>query len=243
TLSEKQQKHCIDTLCSCGLIECRKMGMPVKRYFRIIEDTTLLENLMKQGNEAIRKIKPEACSDISAEQVPPKSPNKCGENIGTSSDETAAHTYKTKENKSKVINPNQSIVPDVIDRIDNSAMICSSEERAKYLQLIRNNIEYDYQAEKEKADELMEIMLDVVCSNRSTIRVNGEELPQEVVKSRFLKLDSGHIEYVLTALKKNTSDVRNIRAYLITALYNASSTMDSYYRAWVNYDMSHAKSV
>lgn len=62
-------------------------------------------------------------------------------------------------------------------------------------------------------------------------------MPHEVVKSRFLKLDSSHIDYVLTSLKKNTSEVRNIRAYLITALYNAPTTIDGYYTAWVNHDM------
>lgn len=175
----------------------------------------------------------------------PKAPNKCRENVGTSSDETAAHTYKTKENKSKVINPNQSISAtpkDRIDMTDNSTSVCSAYNRAEYLELICEKIEYDYFEDKKAVNELVDIMLDVVCSNRPTIRVNGEELPQEVVKSRFLKLDSGHIEYVLTALKKNTSEVRNIRTYLITALYNAPSTMDSYYQAWVNYDMSHPKS-
>ena len=80
-------------------------------------------------------------------------------------------------------------------------------------------------------------MLDVICSANDTVRVNGENMPQEIVKSRFLKLNSSHIDYVLTALKKNTSEVRNIRAYLITALYNAPTTIDSYYTAWVNHDM------
>ena len=124
---------------------------------------------------------------------------------------------------------------------DNSASVCSADTRAEYLALIRENIEYDYFEDKKAVNELVDIMLDVVCSNKPAIRVNGEELPQKVVKSRFLKLDSGHIEYVLTALKKNTSDVRNIRAYLMTALYNAPSTMDIYYQAWVNYNMSHPK--
>lgn len=90
---------------------------------------------------------------------------------------------------------------------------------------------------KAQIDELLAIMLDVICSEKSTIRANGEELPKEVVKSTFLKLDESHIDYVLTTMKKNTTDVRNIRAYLITALYNAPKTIDSYYQAWVNYDL------
>ena len=155
------------------------------------------------------------------------------------SEQNVAYTYNLN-NKSKVINPNQSIpqTADVNDRIDNSTKpCCSSGERAEYLQLIRENIEYDFQAEKEKISEIVEIMLDVICSTKDTIRVNGEDMPQEIVKSRFLKLNSSHIDYVLTALKKNTSEVKNIRAYLITALYNAPTTIDSYYTAWVNHDM------
>ena len=69
-----------------------------------------------------------------------------------------------------------------------------------------------------------------------TIRINGEDMPQQVVKSRFLKLNSSHIEYVLEAMNKNPSDIRNIRAYLLTALYNASLTIDNYYSALVNHD-------
>ena len=61
-------------------------------------------------------------------------------------------------------------------------------------------------------------------------------MPQQVVKSRFLKLNSSHIEYVLEAMNKNPSDIRNIRAYLLTALYNASLTIDNYYSALVNHD-------
>ena len=110
-------------------------------------------------------------------------------------------------------------------------------EREKYSSLIRENIDYDCFAEKEKVDELVEIMVDVVCSNRKTVRVNGEDLPTEIVKSRFLKLDYSHIDYVLTALQRNTSEVRNIRAYLVTALYNAPATIGNYYSAWVNHDM------
>lgn len=69
-----------------------------------------------------------------------------------------------------------------------------------------------------------------------TIRINGEDMPQQVVKSRFLKLNSSHIEYVLEAMNKNPSDIRNIRAYILTALYNASLTIDNYYSALVNHD-------
>ena len=123
--------------------------------------------------------------------------------------------------------------------MDNSAEIVYVEERENYLELIRENIEYDCfeEMEQEKVDELVEIMVDVVCSNQSTVRVHGEDLPHEVVKSRLLKLNHEHIEYVLLSLKRNTSDVKNIRAYLITTLYNAPTTKDAFFTALVNHDM------
>ena len=113
------------------------------------------------------------------------------------------------------------------------------EERNSYKELILENIEYDIIADRdnrERLDEIVEIMLDTVCSTRDTIRINGEDMPKEVVKSRFLKITSSHIEYVFDALKNNPSDIRNIRNYLLTTLYNAPLTMDSYWTARVNHD-------
>ena len=125
-------------------------------------------------------------------------------------------------------NLNLSIISDGIDVID---------ERSTYLEIIKSNIEYDYFSEKERVDELVEIMLDVICSEKEYIRVNGENVSQEIVKSRFLKLTNSHIEYLLMTLKDNTTDVRNVRSYLITALYNAPTTMDSHYELKVNHDL------
>lgn len=130
----------------------------------------------------------------------------------------------------------QSINLDGMDRID---------EREQYRELIRDNLEIDIRSQDRRYDldrvnEIVEIMLDAVCSTSPTIRINGEDMPQPVVKSRFLKLDSGHIDYVLQAMNDCPSDIRNIRAYLLTALYNASLTIDNYYSARVNYDF-HGK--
>lgn len=80
-------------------------------------------------------------------------------------------------------------------------------------------------------------LLYAVCSTAPTIRINGEDMPQQVVKSRFLKLNSSHIEYVLQAMNDNPTAIRNIRAYLLTALYNAPLTLDNYYSALVNNDL------
>lgn len=128
----------------------------------------------------------------------------------------------------------QSINPDGMDVID---------ERERYEELIRENLEIDILSQDphydiDRVNELVEIMLDAVCSKSPTIRINGADMPQQVVKSRFLKLDSSHIEYVLHAMDECPSDIRNIRAYLLTTLYNASLTMDNYYSALVNHDMN-----
>ena len=106
-------------------------------------------------------------------------------------------------------------------------------ERESYRELILENIEYDYliqnhQLDRDRLDELVELMVDTVCSNREMIRIAGDDYPAEVVKSRFLKLDSSHIEYVLDRMRENTTYVRNIKKYLLAALYNAPATIDSY---------------
>ena len=109
-----------------------------------------------------------------------------------------------------------------------------------YRRLIHQNIEYDcllQQYGRERMDEIVELMLEAVCLPRSHIRVGGEEIPAEVVKSRLLKLNSTHIQYVFDCIDKNTTKVRNIRGYLLTTLYNAPTTIDHYYRAEVNHDM------
>lgn len=114
--------------------------------------------------------------------------------------------------------------------------------RAQYEEIIRDNLELeilsqDKSFDVDRVNEMVEIMLDAICSTRPTIRINGEDMPQEVVKSRFLKLNSSHIEYVLHAMRECPSDIRNIRAYMLTTLYNASLTMDNYYSALVNHDL------
>jgi len=115
------------------------------------------------------------------------------------------------------------------------------DERERYKEIIEENIEYEIMKDRPDGDrlgEIVEIMLDAVCSTAPTIRINGEDMPQQVVKSRFLKLDSSHIEYVFHAMKECPSDIRNIRAYLLTTLYNAPATMGNFYSAKVNHDFN-----
>ena len=92
------------------------------------------------------------------------------------------------------------------------------------------------QFNREDVDEIAELIVDVLCTTRPTLRIGGEELPIAQVKDRFYKLDSGHLEYVFDCLRNNTTQIRNIRAYLLTTLYNAPTTINNYYQAAVQHD-------
>lgn len=92
------------------------------------------------------------------------------------------------------------------------------------------------QFNREDVDEIAELIVDVLCTTRPTLRIGGEELPIAQVKDRFYKLDSAHLEYVFDCLRNNTTQIRNIRAYLLTALYNAPTTINNYYQAAVQHD-------
>ena len=98
-----------------------------------------------------------------------------------------------------------------------------------------------YPYDRETLDSILNLMLDVICSKRKTIRIAGDDKPVSVVKSQFLKLNSFHIEYVMDCLKKNPAKVRNIKQYLLATIYNAPLTMQSYYQAWVNNDMAEGR--
>ena len=110
-----------------------------------------------------------------------------------------------------------------------------------YRDLILENIDYDILADDprvdhEQLDEIVELVQETVCSTRSRIRVAGSDYPAEVVRAKLLKLNSEHIRFVMDCLKQNTTRIRNIRQYLLTALFNAPSTMSSYYTALVAHD-------
>lgn len=112
-----------------------------------------------------------------------------------------------------------------------------------YRELIYENIEFDILCQNNRLDrellkEIVELIVDTVCSARKTIRIAGDDFPAEVVKSRFMKLDSSHVEYVLNCMKDNTTYVRNIKKYLLAALYNAPLTISNYYSSLVNHDMA-----
>ena len=116
------------------------------------------------------------------------------------------------------------------------------QERERCRERVRENIEYDLlvqngRVDRELLDELVELMVEILCSRRETIRIAGDDYPAQVVKSRFLKLNSAHIEYLQERMGENTTEIRNIKQYLLAALYNAPVTIENYYAALVNHDL------
>ena len=112
-------------------------------------------------------------------------------------------------------------------------------------ELILENIDYDVLAsdphvDQEQLDEIVDLVQETVCSTRSRIRVAGNDYPAEVVRSKLLKLNGEHIRFVMDCLKQNTTRIRNIRQYLLSMLFNAPSTMNSYYTALVAHDLAGA---
>lgn len=112
-----------------------------------------------------------------------------------------------------------------------------------YRTLIRENISYSILLERhphdrERLDGFVELMTEICSSTRKTTRINQEDMSTEVVKSRFLKFDSSHIEYVMDCLDRNTTLVGNIRAYTLSALFNAPLTISQYYASLVSHDMA-----
>ena len=166
---------------------------------------------------------------------------------GKPEQENPAQSNKDKSNKDKSntdlsitepSNPIRSNPPAPEGRNGTDGM----EAREIYREIVYGNIEYDILREdnavnRDQLEEIAELIVDTVCSARKTIRIAGDDYPAEVVKSRFLKLDSSHVQYVIDCMKNNTTYVRNIKKYLLAALYNAPATINSYYSSLVQHDL------
>lgn len=137
---------------------------------------------------------------------------------------------------------NQEIGESEQGKPDND-MIDVMDDATAYMEIIKENIEYEHHmkygdwSEKGLYEELYEVICEIVCVKRKTVKVNGEDYPYELVKSKFLKLNSSHLEYVIGCMKETTTKITNIRAYMVTALYNAPNTMNHYYQQLVQHDM------
>ncbi|RGX99628.1 hypothetical protein DXA57_11990 [Blautia sp. OF03-15BH] len=111
-----------------------------------------------------------------------------------------------------------------------------------YEEIIKDNIEYDYliqdrYLDRDRIEEILALILETVCTKRRTIRIAGDDHPAELVKAKFMKLNSEHIRFVLDCMQENTTKIRNIKQYMKAALFNAPSTIGNYYTSLVSHDM------
>lgn len=141
----------------------------------------------------------------------------------------------TKESNNILSNP---IVKNAVDRM-------GREEESlfeKYTKMVKDNIDYDvlisrHYLEKSMIDGMVNLIVETIISENDYIIISSTKFPKEAVKSRFSKLDISHIEYMLECMNHNTTNIKNIKKYLLAALYNAPTTIDSYYKARVQHDM------
>lgn len=186
----------------------------------------------KKLHEAIQKNERDYtgnCNIPQQKDVPPHTKN-CGTNTYITTKNTdidSIHPINQPDNK-------ESRGGQDDDRMD---------EVNAYIEMIKENIEYEYHMkydsfqDRELFEELFGVICDIVCFKRKSVKANGVEYPYELVKAKFLKLGSGHLEYVINSMKSVDSDIANVRAYMVTALYNAPDTINHYYKQKVQYDM------
>ena len=122
--------------------------------------------------------------------------------------------------------------PSVLAALEAKRKEAEYRDMDMYREIIKENIGYDYRLE-----EILELLVETVCSTKKYIRVAGADYPAEVVRSRLLKLDMEHIRFVFDCLNENTTKIRNIKQYLLTTLYNAPATIGNYYSALVQHDL------
>lgn len=108
--------------------------------------------------------------------------------------------------------------------------------------IVKYNIDYDDLVKKESMpkdmlDEIVGLMVEIICSKNETITIASNTYPHELVKSKFVKIDSDHIEYIIECVSNNKTKIKNIKQYLLAAIFNAPNTIGSYYTTKVNHDL------
>ncbi len=227
-----QKIRCLDDKKGIGLIERKKQGLGKP-------DIIYVKNFLKLIGEN-EPSKSAATEDLQNLQVKTFSADKSG----VIRDETADFQdlkANNTDNKHIEFSNTESFNPS--GESTDTPISDGMDEIDSYKQLIRDNIEYDHHMkydgvrDKEIYQELYELVCDIVCVRRKTVHIGKTDYPYELVKSRFLKLDSSHLEYVIESLNNTTSHITDIRGYLLTALYNAPSTINTYWTQRVQHDM------
>ena len=239
-------KDGIDSISSC-IRELEKHGYIIRERMRNEKgqlttiEYTILEQPKSAPPEQEKPIRENPVLDIPA-QVEPIQENTAQLNTNKSNikelNTDISNTYPIKSYQ-KEPEPTKAAQPpkEKSDRI-------GYDEVETYRQIIKENIDYDVLSvnlnrDAAMLDEIVDLMTETVCTQKSSLVIAGDTYPAAIVKSKLLKLTSEHIEYVIDCMRENTSDIRNIKKYLLAALFNAPSTIDSYYTTKVHHDMAN----
>ena len=223
----------LDTGKGFGLIERVKQGQgrPTKIYVKRF--TTREKPPQPVAPQDIPRLPIFGSQDFGKAEVKSSEKQKSRLPVFGSADFRKSDTSYIKSNQTEFSQLNPSILP------SGSPLGMGLMDRFECKREVEETIGYESlcsQYNREDVDEITELIVDVLCTTRPTLRIGGEELPIAQVRDRFYKLDSGHLEYVFDCLRNNTTQIRNIRAYLLTALYNAPTTINNYYQAAVQHD-------
>ena len=236
-------KDGIDSISSC-IRELEKHGYIIRERMRNEKgqlttiEYTILEQPKSAPPEREKPIRENPVLDIPA-QVEPIQENTAQLNTNKSNikelNTDISNTYPIKSYQKEPA-PTQP-TKEKSDRI-------GYDEVETYRQIIKENIDYDVLSvnlnrDASMLDEIVDLMTETVCTQKSNLVIAGDTYPAAIVKSKLLKLTSEHIEYVIDCMRENTSDIRNIKKYLLAALFNAPSTIDSYYTTKVHHDMAN----
>lgn len=229
-------KDGVDSICA-GVRELEEQGYVVRERIRNPNgqlgaiEYTILEQPQEPKREKPERENPVQANPVLDDPV-----------LGKPEQENPAqlNTYRTNKDESKTLstNPypiNSYPINPITDQMGMDGMDV-------YREIIKGNIEYDimkdnFPYDRERLDEIVELMTETLASKKATFCIAGDTYPASTVKFKLLRINSLHIQYVFECLDKNTTEVRNIKKYLLATLFNAPSTMGSYYKAQVNHDM------
>ena len=219
----------LDAEAGIGLIEKKRQGQgkPTMIYVKqfVIRDVQECKNYTSEEKPTIPEVKKLHVL-------------KCKNDTSRSEEITCLEVKKIHTNKNNINNTELSNTESNLILLENDRM--GSEVEA-YTELIKENLEWDlfreyYPYEQELLDGIFDLILETVLCKSESIVIASNRYPTAVVKSKFLKLNSSHIEYVIDCFKANTTKVHNIKKYLLATLFNAPTTMSRYYQAEVNHD-------
>ena len=240
-------KDGVDSICA-GVRELEEQGYVIRERVRNPNGQLgAIEYTILEQPRPLEREKPERENPVLDNPIlgsPVLEEPEQGNPVQLNTKESSKQKSKTDLSSTEISNPIQSNPQPLTGLSPTGARMGTDRMGARecYREVILDNIEYSYlvqdsHIDREQLDEIVDLIVDTVCSARKVIRIAGDDYPAEVVKSRFMKLDSSHVQYVMDCMKDNTTYVRNIKKYLLAALYNAPTTINSYYSSLVQHDM------